>query len=107
MKPRQLLVALVTVSFLLAPLAALQAGDESPIVGAIRWDGWYGDGIVTKAVEASLGQAEVSFSPAVVRAVAERWLGADQRRFSGHHGAGARLCRGRTVELLGRRGLLG
>ena len=61
MKPRQLLVALVTVSFLLVPLAALQAGDEGPIVGAIRWDGWYGDGIVTKAVEASLGQPKYHF----------------------------------------------
>ena len=46
---------------LLAPLAALQAGDEGPIVGAIRWDGWYGDGTVTKAVEASLGQPKYHF----------------------------------------------
>jgi hypothetical protein len=37
--------------------------DESmhPIVGAIRWDAWYGDGRVTKAVEASLGQPKYHF----------------------------------------------
>ena len=42
-------------ALLLAPLAALHAADESPIVGAIRWDAWYGAGGATKAVEASLG----------------------------------------------------
>jgi Glycosyltransferase WbsX len=35
--------------------------DERPIVGAIRWDAWYGDGDVTKAVEASLGQPKYHF----------------------------------------------
>ena len=51
----------------LAPLAALLlasvanvCGDE-PVVGAIRWDGWYGDGGVVKAVEASLGQPRYHF----------------------------------------------
>ena len=34
---------------------------EEAIVGAIRWDGWYGDGTVTKAVEASLGQPKYHF----------------------------------------------
>ena len=48
-------------ALLLAPLAALQAGDDGPIVGAIRWDGWYGDAGVTKAVEASLGQPKYHF----------------------------------------------
>ena len=52
---------LAALSLLLAPLAALQAGDDGPIVGAIRWDGWYGEGTVTKAVEASLGQPKYHF----------------------------------------------
>ena len=52
---------LAALSLLLAPLAALQAGDDGPIVGAIRWDGWYGDATVTKAVEASLGQPKYHF----------------------------------------------
>ena len=49
---------LAALFLLLAPLAALQAVDDGPIVGAIRWDGWYGEGTVTKAVEASLGQPD-------------------------------------------------
>ncbi len=52
---------LATLFLLLAPLAALRAGDDEPIVGAIRWDGCYGDGTVTKAVEASLGQPKYHF----------------------------------------------
>ena len=48
-------------ALLLAPLAALHGSDQSPIVGAIRWDGWYGDGGVVKAVEASLGQPKYHF----------------------------------------------
>ncbi len=46
---------------LLASLVALHASDETPIVGAIRWDGWYGDGSVVKAVEFSLGQPKFHF----------------------------------------------
>ena len=46
-------------ALLLAPLAA-HCG-ERPIVGAIRWDGWYGDGGVVKAVEHSLGQPKYHF----------------------------------------------
>ena len=34
---------------------------EEAIVGAIRWDGWYREGTVTKAVEASLGQPKYHF----------------------------------------------
>ena len=56
---------LAAVLLLLAPLAALRAGDDGPIVGAIRWDGWYGEGTVTKAVEASLGQPKYHFRSAV------------------------------------------
>ncbi len=63
MKPTALRLA--ALFFLVAPLAALQAGDESPIVGAIRWDGWYGDGIVTKAVDASLGPKQANDAPIV------------------------------------------
>lgn len=52
---------LAALFLLLTPLAALRAGDDGPIVGAIRWDGWYGEGTVTKAVEASLGQSKYHF----------------------------------------------
>src|SRR5437870_52907 len=53
-------VALLAVR-LLAPLGVLHGSEDSPIVGAIRWDGWYGDGSATKAVEASLGQPKYHF----------------------------------------------
>ncbi len=53
-------LAIMTVLMLLAPLARLH-GDEPPIVGAIRWDGWYGKGDVVKAVESSLGQPKYHF----------------------------------------------
>ena len=52
---------LAALFLLLAPLGTLRAGDDGPIVGAIRWDGWYGDATVTKAVEASLGQPKYHF----------------------------------------------
>ena len=52
---------LAALFLLLAPLAALQAGDDGPIVGAIYWDGWCGEGTVTKAVEASIGQPKYHF----------------------------------------------
>ena len=39
----------------------LHAAGDAPIVGAIRWDGWYGEGGVVKAVEASLGQPKYHF----------------------------------------------
>jgi len=35
--------------------------DEPLLVGAIRWDAWYGDGKVVRAVEASLGQPKYHF----------------------------------------------
>ena len=54
-------IAIVTVWMLFTPLAMLSGGDEPPIVGAIRWDGWYGDGSVVKAVEATLGQPKYHF----------------------------------------------
>jgi hypothetical protein len=34
---------------------------DEPSVGAIRWDAWYGEGNVTKAVETSLGQPKYHF----------------------------------------------
>ncbi len=57
----------------LASLAALAAGQEAPpIVGAIRWDGWYGTGSVVKAVEASLGPPKYHFRlPWFARVVGE------------------------------------
>ena len=59
---------LTLTALLLAPLAALHAGEsDSPIVGAIRWDGWYGEGGSGEAGGAIAWPAEVSFSAAVVR----------------------------------------
>ncbi|MBI5684298.1 MAG: glycoside hydrolase family 99-like domain-containing protein [Verrucomicrobia bacterium] len=50
------------IALLLAPLAALHAGEsDSPIVRAIRWDGWYGEGGVVKQVERSLGPPKYHF----------------------------------------------
>ena len=61
MTTRRIALRLAALFLLLAALAALRAGEDEPIVGAIRWDGWYGDGTVTKAVEASLGQPKYHF----------------------------------------------
>lgn len=49
--------------FLLAflPLAVLRAAEDRPLIGAIRWDGWYGDGVVTRAVESSLSPPKYHF----------------------------------------------
>lgn len=59
MKTRQLgplLALLLTTCFVRAE------GERSqPIVGAIRWDGWYGEGSVVRAVEHSLGQPKYHF----------------------------------------------
>jgi hypothetical protein len=65
-------VALISALWL-ASLAALAAGQEAPpIVGAIRWDGWYGTGSVVKAVEASLGPPKYHFRlPWFARVVGE------------------------------------
>ncbi len=52
---------LTLTALLLGLLSASYAADEAPIVGAIRWDGWYGDGGVVKAVEHSLGQPKYHF----------------------------------------------
>lgn len=49
------------IAILFTPLATLHATEEPPIVGAIRWDGWYGEGGVVKAVEASLGPPKYHF----------------------------------------------
>ena len=35
--------------------------EDKPIVGAIRWDGWYGEGSVTQELEESLGQKKYHF----------------------------------------------
>lgn len=50
------------IALLLTPLATLHAAEpEKPIVGAIRWDGWYGVGGVVKQTESSLGQRKYHF----------------------------------------------
>lgn len=58
MSPVPIILAFVA---FLTPLAALHAAGDPPIVGAIRWDGWYGEGDVVKAVEFSLGQPKYHF----------------------------------------------
>ena len=47
--------------FIVAALTALLSADDPPIVGAIRWVGWYGEGGVVKAVESTLGQPKYHF----------------------------------------------
>ena len=47
--------------FVLLSFAVTAVCGERPIVGAIRWDAWYGAGGATKAVEASLGQPKYHF----------------------------------------------
>lgn len=61
MTMRRTALLLAACSWLSAPPAVVQAGDDRPIVGAIRWDAWYGDATVTAAVEASLGQRKYHF----------------------------------------------
>ena len=66
-------------ALLLTPVAAFCGGRSevntdgaAPIVGAIRWDAWYGEGSATKAVEASLGQPRYYFRlPWFARVVGE------------------------------------
>jgi len=58
--PLTLLVVLL-LARLGCSVMALHASEESAITGAIRWDGWYGDGGVVSAVEASLGQPKYHF----------------------------------------------
>ncbi len=42
-------------------LASFAIEPQPPIVGAIRWDAWYGDKSMTPAVETSLGQPKYHF----------------------------------------------
>jgi hypothetical protein len=52
----------ILAALLLVPLASLRAAEpEKSIVGAIRWDGWYGRGSVVKQTESSLGQRKYHF----------------------------------------------
>ncbi|NBV20454.1 MAG: hypothetical protein EBS05_00435, partial [Proteobacteria bacterium] len=46
---------------LLVSIAAAAEENSRPIVGAIRWDGWYGEGAVVRAMEHSLGQPKYHF----------------------------------------------
>ena len=63
----------ILAALLLAPLATLHAAEAArPIVGAIRWDGWYGEGFVVRQTEASLGQPKYHFRlPWFARVVGE------------------------------------
>ena len=55
-------LTVLTTVLMLAPLVALYAGESDvPIVGAIRWDGWSGQGGVVKQMEHSLGQPKYHF----------------------------------------------
>ncbi len=40
---------------------AVEKNDARPIVGAIRWDAWYGESSVVRQVEATLGQPKYHF----------------------------------------------
>jgi hypothetical protein len=56
------IINITFVVLLLLPLAVLNAFEsDAPIVGAIRWDGWYGAGGVVKQMERSLGQPKYHF----------------------------------------------
>jgi len=46
---------------LLIPLTASRANEDAPIVGAIRWDAWYGKSNIVSAVESALGQPKYHF----------------------------------------------
>jgi hypothetical protein len=46
---------------LISPLMLRAEEASRPMIGAIRWDGWYGEGGVAKAVESSLGQPKYHF----------------------------------------------
>lgn len=46
---------------MLLPLVAMCSDAGTPIVGAIRWDAWYGEGSVVKQMERSLGQPKYHF----------------------------------------------
>ncbi|MEQ1842327.1 MAG: hypothetical protein ABL994_18130, partial [Verrucomicrobiales bacterium] len=50
---------LLLISVFALPITIRSA--DPPIVGAIRWDGWYGDGGVVTAMEFSLGQPKYHF----------------------------------------------
>lgn len=41
--------------------SAVEKNDARPIVGAIRWDAWYGESSVVRQVEATLGQPKYHF----------------------------------------------
>lgn len=55
-------VHLALLALLLLAGSGLAEGERAmPIVGAIRWDGFYGEGAVVRAVEHSLGQPKYHF----------------------------------------------
>ncbi len=65
-------ILVLLASLLIAQRETLRAAESAPIVGAIRWDAWYGSGDATKAVEVSLGQPKYHFRlPWFARVVGE------------------------------------
>jgi hypothetical protein len=59
---RSLVPVIALATLLLAPLTALNAAENTPpVVGAIRWDAWYGDSGPVKHTEISLGPPKYHF----------------------------------------------
>src|SRR5688572_27504873 len=55
-------VALLLTFAVTLPAAVVSASEgPPPVVGAIRWDGWYGGGEVVKYTEIALGQPKYHF----------------------------------------------
>jgi hypothetical protein len=69
---RTLKLRFIAVIAVLLSAAAGGWAATRPIVGAIRWDGWYGEGFVVKQTETSLGQPKYHFRlPWFARVVGE------------------------------------
>ena len=58
---RHLLVGFTAAVLLAPPAAPYAAETEQPIVGAIRWDAWYGENGPVKQTEVSLGPPKYHF----------------------------------------------
>ncbi|HSH92564.1 MAG TPA: glycoside hydrolase family 99-like domain-containing protein, partial [Roseimicrobium sp.] len=61
MKPLPSIFFLIALLFCLTGVLLAADGPSRPTVGAIRWDGWYGEGGVAKEMEHSLGQPKYHF----------------------------------------------
>lgn len=58
---KQRLLLLLSAVLVMTTRVPAQGKPLRPIIGAIRWDGWYGEGPVVQAVEHSLGQPKYHF----------------------------------------------